>query len=111
VQLAIAGNLRGVISQVLLKNSVGGRTPAREVLLNTSAVSGILAEGKTASLSTAIEGGRRYGMVPFNDSLMSLVQSGTVDGREAYRHAHDRAGLLAAFRRQGVDTSFLERLA
>ena len=111
VQLAIAGNLRGVISQVLLKNSVGGRTPAREVLLNTSAVSGILAEGKTASLSTAIEGGRRYGMVPFNDSLMSLVQSGTVDGREAYRHAHDRASLLAAFRRQGVDTSFLERLA
>jgi twitching motility protein PilT len=111
VQLAIAGNLRGVISQVLLKNIVGGRTPAREILLNTSAVSSILAEGKTASLSTAIEGGRRYGMVPFNDSLMSLVQSGTVDGREAYRHAHDRAGLLAAFRRHGVDTSFLERLA
>ncbi len=111
VQLAVADNLRGVISQVLLRKVGGGRTPAREVLLNTPAVSSIIAEGKTSFLPMAIEGGRRDGMIPFNDSLMSVVRGGTVDGREAYRQANDRPALVAGLKRQGVDTSFAERLA
>ncbi|HZR26643.1 MAG TPA: ATPase, T2SS/T4P/T4SS family [Vicinamibacterales bacterium] len=110
VQFAIADNLRGVISQVLLRRIGGGRVPAREVLLNTPAVSSVIAEGKTSSLPMAIEGGRRYGMTPFSDSLVTLVQSGVVDIREAYRHADDRGGLLAALKRQGVDTSVIERV-
>ena len=39
VQLALADCLRGVIVQVLLRRIAGGRVPAREVLLNTPAVS------------------------------------------------------------------------
>ena len=34
-----------------------------------------------------------------------------VDARDAYRHSPDRAGFLAALNRQGIDTSFMERLA
>ena len=60
---------------------------------------------------TAIEGGRRYGMMPINDALVGLVQSGSVDAREAYRHSPDRPGFLAALNRNGIDTSFVERLA
>jgi twitching motility protein PilT len=111
VQLALARCLRGVVVQVLLKRSGGGRVPVREVLLNTPAVSGVIAEGKTSQLPMAIEGGRRYGMMAFNDALVSLVQQGAVDAREAYRYSSDRQGLLAALKRQGVDTSFGERLA
>ena len=111
VQLALADNVRGVIAQVLLKKVGGGRTAARELLLNTPAVSSVIAEGKTSQLPMAIEGGRRYGMMPLCDALVGLVQGGVVDAREAYRHASDRAGLLAAFERTGVDISFVERLA
>jgi twitching motility protein PilT len=111
VQLALAGSLRGVVSQVLLKKQGGGRVAAREVLLNTPAVSSVIAEGKTSQLPMAIEGGRRYGMMPLNDALVGLVQQGVVDGREAYRYATDRAGLLALLARQGLDTSFVEKLA
>src|SRR5262249_54416012 len=68
-------------------------------------------EGKTSQLPMAIEGGRRYGMTPLNDALVGLVQQGVVDGREAYRYASDRPGLLAVLKRQGVDTSFVEKLA
>jgi hypothetical protein len=50
-------------------------------------------------------------MVPLNDSLVGFVQSGVVDMREAYRRAADRPGFLALLRRQGLDTSPLERLA
>jgi len=110
VQLAIADTLRGVIGQVLLRKIGGGRVAAREVLLNTPAVSSVIAEGKTSQLPMAIEGGRRHGMMPLSDTLVALVQSGVVDAREAYRHASDRAGLVAALKRQGVDTSELTSL-
>ena len=111
VQLALADNLRGVIVQVLLHKTGGGRVAARELLLNTPAVASVLAEGKTSQLPTAIEGGRRHGMMPLNDALVGFVQSGIVDSREAYRYASDRAGFLAQLKRQGLDTSFVERLA
>ena len=111
VQFALADSLRGVIVQVLLRKAGGGRLPARELLLNTPAVSSLIAEGKTSQLPMAIEGGRRYGMMPLNDALVSLVQTGAVEPREAYRQSPDRPGFLAALNRQGIDTSFVERLA
>ena len=81
------------------------------MLLNTPAVANVLAEGKTSQLSMAIEGGRRHGMMPLNDSLVAFVQAGLVDSREAYRYSSDRPGFLALLKRQGLDTSFVERLA
>jgi twitching motility protein PilT len=111
VQLSLAHDLRGVVAQVLLKKMGGGRVAAREVLLNTPAVRGVLAEGKTSQLPLAIEGGRAHGLTPMNDALVGFVQNGTVDVREAYRHAADRAGFLALLKRQGLDTSALEKYA
>ncbi|MBW8865933.1 MAG: Flp pilus assembly complex ATPase component TadA [Acidobacteria bacterium] len=111
VQMALADSLRGVVVQVLLRKVGGGRLPAREVLLNTPSVSSVIAEGKTSQLPVAIEGGRRYGMVPMNDALVALVQSGAVDAREAYRQSPDRPGFLASLKRSGLDTSFAERFA
>ena len=53
----------------------------------------------------------RHGMMPLNDALVGFVQSGAVDVHEAYRHAADRPGFLALLKRQGLDTSALEKLA
>jgi twitching motility protein PilT len=111
VQLALAENLRGIVAQILVRKPGGGRVAAREVLLNTSAVASVIAEGKTSQLPMAIEGGRKHGMLPLNDSLVGFVQSGTIDALEAYRRAADRTGFLALLKRQGIDISFAERLA
>ena len=111
VQLSLAEALRGIVAQVLVRKPAGGRVAAREVLLNTPAVAGAIAEGKTSQLPAALEAGRKYGMVPLNDALVHLVQNGFVDAREGYRRAADRAGFLTLLKRQGIDTSFVERLA
>jgi hypothetical protein len=50
-------------------------------------------------------------MTPLNDGLASLVRGGVVDPSEAYRHAVERDALVAQLRRDGLDTSFVERLA
>jgi twitching motility protein PilT len=111
VQIALAQNLRGVIVQVLLNKTGGGRLAARELLLNTPAVAGVISEGKTSQLPLVIEGGRKHGMVPLNDALAGFVQSGAVELREAFQRSQDRMGFLAILQRQGIDTSSLERFA
>ena len=111
VQMGLAESLRGIIAQVLLRKTGGGRVAAREVLLNTSAVANLIAEGKTSQLPMAIDSGRKHGMVALNDALVAFVQGGIVDSREAYRQAADQQGFLALLKRQGIDTSFVERLA
>lgn len=110
-QTSLAGALRGVVAQTLLRKVRGGRIAAREILLNTPAVASLILEGKTFQLPVALDSGRRHGMMPLQDSLAALVRDGTVHAAEAYRKAPDRAALLAALRRDGVDTSFAERLA
>jgi twitching motility protein PilT len=111
VALALSESLRGAVAQVLLRKSGGGRVAAREVLLNTPSVAALVAEGKVAQLPLAIDSGRKCGCVPMNDALLAFVQSGAVDAREAYRKAHDRAAFVEQLRREGIDTSFVERLA
>ena len=54
-QASLAGSVRAVVAQVLLRKLRGGRVAAREVLLNTPAVAGLIMEGKTFQLSSAIE--------------------------------------------------------
>jgi twitching motility protein PilT len=111
LQAMVAETLRGVVTQVLLKKGGGGRVAARELLLGTPGVAGIIAEGKLSQLGLALDNGRRQGMVPLTDALVAFVQSGVVDVKEAWRRAGDRASLLKQLKREGIDTSFAERLA
>lgn len=111
IQLALAEAVRGVVAQVLLRKAGGGRVAAREVLLNTPAIANLIAEGKISQLPLGLEGGRKHGMVPLNDALVAFVQSGAVEAREAYRKAFDREGFLSLLKREGIDSSFVERLA
>jgi twitching motility protein PilT len=111
VRATLSRTLRAVVAQVLLRKAAGGRVTARELLLNSPAVASSIREGKPSEAAAALEAGQRQGMVSMNDSLTGLVRGGTVHSAEAYRRAPDRTALLARLAREGVDTSFAERLA
>ena len=110
IQVMLADGLRAAVSQVLVRKTGGGRVAAREVLLNTPEMASLMADGRMGQLPPALESGRAHGMVPLNDALAAFVQSGVVDVKDAYRQAFDRPAFLAVLRREGVDTSFAERL-
>jgi twitching motility protein PilT len=110
-QATLSEGLRGVVAQVLLRKTGGGRVAARELLLNVPPVANLIAEGRVAQIPLAIDSGRKHGMVPLNDALVAFVQGGIVDPREAYRKAYERQAFLSVLRREGLDTSFVERLA
>jgi twitching motility protein PilT len=111
VQNAMAESFRGAVAQVLLKKIGGGLTAAREVLLATAPVTRVIGEGQLGQLPLALESGRKHGMVSFTDALADYVRGGSVDLREAFRKAPDRNRLLETLKRDGVDTSIVERLA
>src|SRR3990167_6335133 len=55
VRLQISLFLRGIVSQYLLPKQGGGRVAAREVLINTPAVSNLIRENKIYQIKTAIQ--------------------------------------------------------
>jgi twitching motility protein PilT len=109
VQMGLAENLRGIVAGAAAQARwpCGGTRGAPQ----HGAVRNLIAEGKTSQLPMAIDSGRKHGMVALNDVLAALVQGGVVDSREAYRRAADHHGFLTLLKRQGIDTSFVERLA
>jgi twitching motility protein PilT len=111
VQSSMSETFRGAVSQVLVKKTVGGLVAARELMLATAPVSRVIGEGQLGQLPLVFDGGRKVGMVSFTDALAEFVRSGTVDVREAFRKAPDREQLLDRLKRDGVDTSVVERLA
>ena len=80
---------------------------AREVLLNIPAISNLIREGKTFQIPSIIQTNRKLGMVTLNDALLELVESGTIEPKEAYLKSAEKTGLLASLKAKGVNTSFL----
>lgn len=110
VQLSLAQTLRGVVGQVLVPKISGGHVAARELLLNTPAVSSVLAAGKVEHLGAAIAAGRQQGMVTLGDALLDLVQNRVVAAADAYRQAPDPVAFIDELKRLGIDTSFVKQI-
>jgi twitching motility protein PilT len=88
IRIQIAGLLRAVVSQRLMKSAKGhSRVPAVEVLISTPLIRDyILHEDKTTQIRDAIAAGTsQYGMQTFDQSLFYLYQSGLVGLEEALR--------------------------
>ena len=85
IRTMLSTSLRGVISQQLLRTKhKPGRIAALEILINTSAVSNLIRQGKLDQLETAMQSGGQIGMQTMDSALMDLVERRFVSGREAY---------------------------
>ncbi len=88
VRIQLAGLLKAVISQRLMKSAKGSsRIPAVEVMISTPLIRDyILHEDKTQSIRDAIAAGTsQYGMQTFDQSLFYLYSSGLITLDEALR--------------------------
>ena len=72
VRMQLSMTLAGVISQRLLPKEGGGRVAAREIMINTPAVSNLIRENKIAQLRTVIETSSKEGMVSMDQDLKRL---------------------------------------
>ena len=101
VRAMLAGTLRGIISQRLVRTADGaGRVPACEVLVTTGrARDMILNPDETGRLTEVIREGDFYGMQTFDQSLFDHVTAGRVSlaaAMEAASSPHDFKLMLDA---------------
>ncbi|MBI2031794.1 MAG: type IV pilus twitching motility protein PilT [Candidatus Levybacteria bacterium] len=87
IRVQLASTLKGIISQRLLPRISGGRIPAVELLIGTSAVASNVRDGKTHLIDSIIQNSQDQGMIPFEQSLASLVLSGSISLETAKSYA------------------------
>jgi twitching motility protein PilT len=94
IRVQLADSLRAVVAQRLLPRARGdGRVVAVEVLRATHAVAALVREGKTAQIATAIQSGKREGMLSLERCLADRVLSGEVRADDARAASNDPASL------------------
>ena len=89
VRVQLAGSLAGIFSQRLVPRIQGGLIPAYELLINNSAISNLIREGRTHEISTVIQTSSQDGMIDMDRSLAELVRRGEVTVEHAYERAND----------------------
>lgn len=78
IKTQLAATLKGIVSQRLIPQINGGRIPAVEVLLGSSAIASNIREGKTHLIDSVIQTSQDSGMITLESSLASLVLSGSI---------------------------------
>jgi len=106
VRVMLSESLKGIIAQALCKKIGGGRTVAHEILLGTSAIASLIRDGRTLEMPSVMQASKAQGMLTMNESLLSLVQRGEIEPKEAWLNAIDKSELLSMFQASNIATTF-----
>jgi twitching motility protein PilT len=93
IRVQLAGVLKAVITQTLVRKTDGGRRAAFEIMLVTDSVANMIRENKTHQINSSIQTGRQEGMVLLDASLGDLVRRGEITMEEALSHCADPSEL------------------
>ncbi|MDQ8044213.1 MAG: PilT/PilU family type 4a pilus ATPase [Solirubrobacteraceae bacterium] len=115
VRAMIAGTLKGIISQRLVKSTTGGRVAVCEILRMTGRVRDMIMDpDQTGRLGEIIEEGGYYGMQTFDQALYTHLSAGRItveDAMAASTTPHDLKLLLAADGRKGTTMADVDEAA
>ncbi len=91
IRTMLAGSLKGVVAQQLLKRSdKPGRVAAVEILFSNSAIANLVREGKTFQIPSMIQMGKAEGMQLLDQAIMELLMQKIISPEEAYIKANDK---------------------
>lgn len=96
--LNLSLNLKGVLSQRLVKTRAGSRIAAIEVMLNQGLVKNLIEEGKPKEIKEVMEKSRGMGMQTFEQALLDLYSAGTIDEDVAIAEADNPSNLKLQIR-------------
>jgi twitching motility protein PilT len=86
VRTMLAGTLKGIIGQRLVRTKDGGRAAACEVMVTTGRIQDFIMDPvQTGQIQQAIAEGEYYGMQTFDQALLKLVEEDRVEYEEALK--------------------------
>jgi len=95
VRVMLAGCLAGIVAQLLCKKVPKGRIAVHEILLQHEALANTVRSGQIANIRQIIESGGTDGMVLMDTSLMNRVKDGSIEPKEAYLKAANKAAFAS----------------
>ena len=92
IRTMLSTSLIGAIAQQLVRRTDNkGRLPAIEILINNTAVSNLIREGKIDQIENVIQSGGMVGMQRMDTALMRLLDANLITPEEAYFKARNKA--------------------
>ena len=91
--LDLSLNLRGFVSQRLVKTVAGKRAAAIEILLGTPRVADLIKNGKVEEIKEVMEKSENIGMRTFDSALFQLYRDGRITLEEALKNADSENNL------------------
>ncbi|MFN0118733.1 MAG: type IV pilus twitching motility protein PilT [Elusimicrobiota bacterium] len=102
VRQQVAGVVTGIVAQRLVRSIDGShRYPASEILIGTTFMKRLLAEGRTEEILRHVQQDTYYGMHTFDQDLERLHSQNLISTQEALNHATNLEDL--ALKLRGVD--------
>ena len=99
VRTQLSATILAVLSQKLIvKKSGRGRVACFEIMVSTSSIRSLIRERKTFRISTELQTGSKYGMKPFDYSLIELCQQGIISKEAAVVNAFDKEQFESMYR-------------
>ncbi|MBL0938177.1 MAG: PilT/PilU family type 4a pilus ATPase [Gemmatimonadaceae bacterium] len=99
VRIRLAESLHAVVSQRLLPHKSGqGRVVAAEIMINTSTIRDLIADGNIAEIRDYMADGSQYGMQTFDQHLTELVNNDEITFETARAAATNPADFELGFR-------------
>lgn len=79
IRVMIADSFRGIICQQLLPKADGsGMAMAYEILVNNTSVRKMIVDNRTFQLESALQTGKKQGMIRMDDSILELLQNNII---------------------------------
>jgi len=75
----LAGSIRLVLSQELLKKKGGGRVGCFEVMTGTTAIRSLIREGKSSAIASTLQTSGKDGMITMEKYRENLQVKGLID--------------------------------
>ncbi len=94
VRLQVSLFLKAIISQQLLPKVGSGRLAARELLINTPAISNLIRENKIAQIKTVMQTSAEVGMFTMDQDIRRLYEENKITKEVAHSHMLDPKSLL-----------------
>ena len=86
-RLQVSTSLIGIMSQTLCKNTIGKRSLAYELLINTPAIANLIRERKVSQIYSQLQTGGSEGMNTLEQCLQSLLDEKVITIDEAFNKA------------------------
>jgi twitching motility protein PilU len=90
----LSSSLKCIVSQRLIRNLKGARSPAVEVMLNTRHIADLIEKGEVNEIKEAMDKSLAPGSQTFEQSLFQMFREGIISQEEALANADSATNLL-----------------